>query len=122
MVLKNQRQGVIINNYIYSYRDILKALLKYQALTVTKSKVINPLFIGSRLNSANFEDIIICYTDAIKILKSIKDYTKIFIFMAIIDGFSENQIADVMECSRQNINKHKHLFIRKIREVQTINI
>ncbi len=87
-------------------------------MTTTKSKVINPLYIGTRLNSADFETTIIHYVDSIRILKLIKDYNKIFIFLAIVEGFSETQISEVLQCSRQNVNKHKQLFKNYLRSVQ----
>ena len=111
-------KGSTINNYIYSYRDIIKSLIKYASMTTTKSKVINPLYIGTRLNSADFETTIYQYVDSIRILKLIKDYNKIFIFLAIVEGFSETQIAEVLQCSRQNVNKHKQLLKRQIRSKQ----
>lgn len=107
-----------MKNYIYSYRDILKAIIKYLCLTTTKSKVINPLYIGTRLNCASFEDTIIGYVDCINVLRNVYDKRKIFIMLAIIDGFTEKQIAQVLCCSRQNINKHKHKLINVVRSIQ----
>lgn len=105
-------------NYIYSYRDIIKSVIRYLSLTTTKSKLINPLFIGTRLNSADFEDAIICFWDCMAILKQVYNKKRIFIFMGLMDGYTEKQIAEVLECSRQNINWHKNNFIKEVRRIQ----
>jgi hypothetical protein len=108
-----------MKNYIYSYRDILKAIIKYLCLTTTKSKVINPLYIGTRLNSASFEDTIIGFVDCRRIIKQAGlPINYIFILLATLDGYTLKQMASVLGLAKSTVCYHRKRCKKLVRSIQ----
>lgn len=103
---------------MYSYKDIIKSLIKKLCFVPTKSKVINPTFVGNRLDCAGWEDTIINYVDTENIVSGINNITLKYILYSTAYGNTEDEIAQDLNCHQSTINRNKYKIIKELRELQ----
>jgi hypothetical protein len=110
-----------MKNYIYTFSDIVKALINYKFMVVAKSKNVNPNLISNSLNVADFEETIIKYVDSKKLLKLIGFVNQGFeyIIYAFANGSIGDEIAKVLNQPQIYISRCKNKYINQLlRELQ----
>ena len=80
--------------------------------------MVNPNMLSSGMNSAGWEDSIISWCDAEFIVNQIHDTDKLYIIYATANGFTEDEIAQELCCSQQNISRLKSKIKYIIRRLQ----
>lgn len=107
-----------MDNYTYTFQSIVKALICQLCFAPTKSKMVNPNVISSGSSNAEWEDKIISWVDAEKLVNQIHDPEKQYIIYATANGFTEEEISQDLCLTQMKINRLKGKISYLIRRLQ----